>query len=98
MAKGQTSQWKSSQQCNNATIKQSNKLLPIQLVSLRNNDKNEVMLPKQNSYFYDTMAAQNPQKYIFESSNYTVDSYIMSIRLHQLQRIYFYVPQLYMLL
>ena len=31
------------------------------------------MSPKQNSYFYDTTAAQNPQKYIFESSNHTVD-------------------------
>ena len=54
-------------------MQQSNKLLPIQLVSSKNNYMNEVMLPKQKFYFYDTTAAQNPQKYIFESSNHTVD-------------------------
>ena len=58
-----------------ATMQQSNKSLPIQLVSSKNNYKNELMSPKQNSYFYDTMAAQNPQKYIFESSNCTVDGH-----------------------
>ena len=54
-------------------MQQSNKLLPIQLVSSKNNYKNEVMLPKQSSYFYDTMAARNPKKNIFESSNHMAD-------------------------
>ena len=69
MAKGQTSQWKSSQQCNNATMQQSNISLLIQLVSSKNNYKNEVMSPKQNSYFYDTMKSNTPA---FESSNCVV--------------------------
>ena len=56
-------------------MQQSNKSLPIQLVSSNNNYKNEVMSPKPNSYFYDTMAAQNPQKYIFESSNHTAEGH-----------------------
>ena len=55
MAKGQTSQWKSLQQCNNTTIKQiiTNSIGIIK----EHNYKNEVMSPKQNSYFYDTTAA-----------------------------------------
>ena len=60
---------------NNATMHQSNKSLPIQLVSSKNNYKNEVMSPKQNSYYYDTMAGQNQKKYIFESSNHMVDGH-----------------------
>ena len=58
-----------------ATMQQSNISLPIQLVSSKNNYMNEVMLPKQNSYFYDTTTAQNLKKYIFESSNCTVDTH-----------------------
>ena len=57
------------------TMQQSNKSLPILLVSSTKNYKNEVMSPKQNSYFYDTTAAQNPKKYIFESSNHMVDGH-----------------------
>ena len=53
------------------TMQQSNKSLPIQLVSSKNNYKNEVMSPKQNSYFY----AQNPKKFIFESSYHMVDKH-----------------------
>ena len=54
-------QWQRVQQVigsyhNNATMQQSNKSLPIQLVS-KSNYNNEVMLPKYNSYFYDTTAA-----------------------------------------
>ena len=48
------------------TMKQSNKSLPIQLVMTKNNYMNEVMSPKQNSYFYDTMAAQNPKNIFFK--------------------------------
>ena len=63
-----------------ATMQQSNKLLLIQLVSSKSNYKNEVRSPKQNSYFYDTTAAQNPKKYILESSNHTMDGHNISIR------------------
>ena len=59
MTKGQTSQWKSSQQCNNQTIKQIS--LPIQLVSSKNNYKNEVMHQNKILIF---MTTKNPQKYI----------------------------------
>ena len=77
---------------NNATMQQSNKSLPLQLASSKNNYKNdEVMLPKQNSYFYDTTAAHNPKKYIcsvFLKVQTVQWTDIMSIRLRQSRRIY----------
>ena len=73
-------------------MQQSNTLLPIQLVSSKNNYKNEVMLPKQNSYFYDTTAAQNPQKYIFESSNCTVDGHNEYKTVSVMKDIFFLCP------
>ena len=74
-----------------ATMQQSNKSIPIQLVSSKNNYKNELMSPKQNSYFYDTMAAQI-LKNIFLKVQTVQWMDIMSIRLCQSQRIYFLCP------